>query len=319
MKSTLAVAALLGGSQAISQKIDKEADIYGANGQGYANNDASYDSSRIGIDITKQGTGATCRPGDWTTVHWVGTLKNGRVITDSRAEPGGLPKTFALGAHEVFKCWDLAIPKLKQGSKARLNCPSYYAYGNAFTWPPVGGSPIPLNSDVDFDIEVVQCNRTPTWTEYYKQPRTTTMQPNKCMWLHLEEADATANDMVLTEQEGKAIVHNKQRGDLSQQWIWTSDGRLKNLGTNKFLVDDNGDAELSGNGHKWWFDQNTHTIGKKIAAYNPERNDWVSHKYLSVPKEHLMPGSEVDVLMARAAQETNIHWRIEYCDVHNRS
>jgi hypothetical protein len=319
MKSTLAVAALLGGSQAVSQKAVRDADIYGANGTGYSNNDAGYDSSRIGIDIKRAGSGSNCRPGDWTTVHWVGTLKDGRVITDSRAEPGGLPKTFALGAHEVFKCWDLALPKLQKGSFASLNCPSYYAYGNAFTWPPVGGEPIPLNSDVDFDIEVVDCNRTPTWTEYYQQPRTTTMQPNKCMWLHLEEADSTVNDMVLTEQEGKAIVHHKQRGDASQHWVWTNDGKLKNIGTGKFLVDDNGDAELGAAGQNWWFDQETHTIGKKIAAYNPERNDWVMHKYLSVPKEHLMPGSEVDVLMARAAQDTNLHWRIEYCDVHDRT
>jgi len=73
---------------------------------------------------------------------------DGRVVTDSRAEPGGLPKTFALGAHEVFSCWDLAIPKLKQGAKARLTCPSYYAWGTAYTWAPIGGEPIPLGSDV---------------------------------------------------------------------------------------------------------------------------------------------------------------------------
>jgi len=41
-------------------------------------------------------------------------------------------------------------------------------------------------------------------------------------------------------------------------------------------------------------------------------------KYLSLPKEKLMPGSEADVLMARAAESTNFHWRIEYCDVHLR-
>lgn len=174
-----------------------------------------------------------------------------------------------------------------------------------------------MNSDVDFDIEVVDCNRTPTFTQYYDQPKTTTMQPNKCMWLHLRESDATGNDMVLTEQEGLAIVHHKQRGDKSQQWIWDG-ARLKNLKTNKYLKDQNGDAVLSTSGDSWWFDDKSATIGKKIAAYTPDRNDWVMSKYLSLPKEHLMPGSEVDVLMARAAMDTNKHWRIEYCDTHNR-
>jgi hypothetical protein len=215
----------------------------------------------------------------------------------------------------------LAIPKLRKGAKATLHCPSYFAYGSAFTWPPIGGAPIPLNSDVDFDIEVVDCNRTPTWTTFYKQPKTTTMQPNKCMWLHLIEADATGNDMVLTLQEGRAIVHNKQRGDKTQQWKWNEfTGELTNLESGLTLKDDGGDAVVTGGtGHKWWFDQKTGTIGKKIAAYTKDRNDWVMHKYLSVPKEHLMPGSNVDVLMARAAMDTNSHWRIEYCDVHNRA
>jgi len=320
MKSySVAVAALLGSTQAINQKSTGAGDVYGPNGSGYSNTDANYDLSRIGISVTSEGKGSTCRPGDWTTIHWVGTLKDGRVVTDSRAEAGGLPKTFALGAHEVFRCWDLALPKLKQGSKARLDCPSYYAYGNARTWPPVGGEPIPLNSDVDFDVEVVECNRTPDFTDYYKQPKTTTMQPNKCMWLHLVESDATVNEMVLTEQEGKAIIHNKQRGDLSQQWEWNDKNQLVNLGTKKQLIDDNGDAELGAKGAEWWYDQNTRTIGKKIAAYSEERNDWVMHKYLSVPKEKMMPGSEVDVMMARAAQDTNKTWRIEYCDTHDRT
>jgi hypothetical protein len=34
---------------------------------------------------------------------------DGRVITDSRSEAGGVPKTFNVGNSEVFKCWDLAI------------------------------------------------------------------------------------------------------------------------------------------------------------------------------------------------------------------
>lgn len=316
MKYTFAILALVSNSQAIRSKTSASPDVYGNNGSGYSNTDASYDLSRIGIDIQTPGTGKDCKVGDWTTIHWTGTLMDGRVITDSRAEPSGLPKTFALGAHEVFSCWDLAIPKLKQGAKARLTCPSYYAYGGARTWAPVGGEPIPLHSDVVFDVEVVECNRTPEFTEYFQQPVTTTMQPNRCMWLHLEESASTGNDMVLTEQEGRAIVHHKQRGDQSQQWKWNSDGRLVNLGNGQELADDQGDAELAaaGKGSVWWYDSESERITKRIAAYTEDNNDWVMNKYLSVSKEQLMPGSEVDVLMARAAMDTNKTWRIEYCD-----
>jgi len=134
------------------------------------------------------------------------------------------------------------------------------------------------------------------------------------MWLHLVEADATGNEMVLTEQEGRAIVHNKQRGDTSQQWKWTDKQKLVNIGTGTELNDSNGDANLDKSGSVWWYDSENMRITKRIAAYTEDRNSWVMNKYLSVPKEKLMPGSEVDVLMARAAMDTNKTWRIEYCD-----
>jgi len=115
---SIAVAALISESSAINQKSAQGPDVYGPNGANYSNVDATYDLSRIGINISEMGSGDNCKPGDWTTVHWTGTLPDGRVVTDSRAEPGGLPKTFALGDHEVFACWDFAIPKLKQGASA---------------------------------------------------------------------------------------------------------------------------------------------------------------------------------------------------------
>ena len=121
--------------------------------------------SRIGINFDKKGSGPQCNTGDWTTVHWVGRLKDGRVVTDSKMEGDQRPKTFTLGDHQVFKCWDLAITQLHKGDKAHLTCPSYYAYGGAFTQAPLGGEPIPLHSDIDFDIEIVDCNRVPDFTE----------------------------------------------------------------------------------------------------------------------------------------------------------
>jgi len=102
--------------------------------------------------------------GDWATVHWTATIEDGRVVSDSRAEPGGRPKHFTLGDHQVFSCWDIAIPQLKEGSVATLHCPSFYAWGGAHTLSPLGGDPIPLHSDVDFQIEVVECNRVPVIT-----------------------------------------------------------------------------------------------------------------------------------------------------------
>lgn len=82
-------------------------------------------------------------------------------MTDSSLEEDGQPKLFALGNSDVFKCWEMALPKLKKGAHARLSCPEDLVFGGAHTWAPVGGEPIPLHSDIDFDIEVIDCNRNP--------------------------------------------------------------------------------------------------------------------------------------------------------------
>lgn len=56
------------------------------------------------------------------------------------------------------------MPTLRPGFKATLNSPSNLAWGNAFTPAPIGGEPIPIGSDITFDIEVMACDRSPTWT-----------------------------------------------------------------------------------------------------------------------------------------------------------
>jgi len=223
---TGAVAALIGLVDAVMIKPD----VYGPEGENYENNSANYEMSRIGIDITTKGGKDLCKPGDWTTIQYVGSLKDGRVVTDTRAEAGGLGKTFALGAHETFRCFDNAITQLHQGDKATVKCPSFQVWGDAWTQAPVGGEPIPLGSDVDFELEIVECNRNPEFTKQTIQPVTTTMQPNKCMYLHLEEADHTAYELVLSCQDGAdwgswwpakyCMLEHKVEDDESQQWFW---------------------------------------------------------------------------------------------------
>jgi len=139
----------------------QEGDVFGPNGQNYKNLNAGYDLSRIGIDVKTPGQGDKCRPGDWASVHYTASLEDGRVVSDSRAEPGGRPLHFTLGDHQVFSCFDIALPQLSEGATATLHCPSFYAWGAAYTQAPLGGEPIPLHSDVDFQIDVVECNRVP--------------------------------------------------------------------------------------------------------------------------------------------------------------
>jgi hypothetical protein len=140
------------------------------------------------------------------------------------------------------------------------------------------------------------------------------------MWLHLEESEDTKNDMVLTVQDGRTIVHHREYTDLAQQWSVDAEGHLhpfSGAATDVLLTNGLIGAGKAGDKQTWWFDSENHSITTDVEGlwtYTPNKNFKSTHKYLAVPKEKLMPGSEVRILMAREAEQMNHHWRIEYCD-----
>jgi hypothetical protein len=195
----LTVALFLGSASAVL--IKSKPDVFGPNGENFQNNSPVQDTARIGISRTTQGSGPQCTPGDWAIVHWQGHLTDGRLVTDSRAEGLGYPKTFGVGKSEVFRCWDLALQQLHKGDKATVNCPADLVWGGAYTQSPLGGDPIPLNSDVVFDLEVLDCARHPDSFQRhdYSQPHTTTLQPGRCFFLRANLDKDTNTDLVLTD------------------------------------------------------------------------------------------------------------------------
>ena len=247
------------------------------------------DLSHIGIDINEAGAkdAKKCMPGNWATVHWTGSLMDGRVITDSRSEAGGLPKTFNVGQAEVFSCWDLAIQKLNKGSKAHITCPAYLAYGTAYTQSPLGGEPIPLGSDMTFDLEVLDCNIEPTETEHV-QPVSTTMQPDTCFYLHNVGAEHTSLDLVLSTEAIQtsdkwpakyAIVEHRVYEDKQQQWYYNEkNGAIHNGADPGFFLDfdfgwamiadftksDKTSEHFPKENRKWYFDPVLRELTTKI-------------------------------------------------------
>jgi hypothetical protein len=174
---------------------------------------------------------------------------DGRVVTDSRAEPGGLAKTFNVGNSEVFRCWDLAIQQLHSGDNVTLKCPANLAWGQAYTWAPVGGEPIPLGSDIYFDLEIEDCNIHPTTIEH-PQPVTTTMQPDICFYLHFVPSEHTAFELVLSHEADEyakfwpakyAMIEHKVIDDPAQQWTYDEKtGAIKNIADGSYLDFDYG-------------------------------------------------------------------------------
>jgi peptidylprolyl isomerase len=97
----------------------------------------------------KEGTGPSPQAGQRVTVHYTGTLTNGKKF-DSSVDRGE-PFTFVIGRGQVIKGWDEGVMTMKVGGKRKLMIPANLAYGNRA----VGGV-IPANSDLNFDVELLK-------------------------------------------------------------------------------------------------------------------------------------------------------------------
>jgi len=104
--------------------------------------------SGLVMDTVKEGAGDEAKAGSTVTVHYVGTLTNGKKFDSSRDRGEGF--AFELGAGEVIKGWDEGVAGMKVGGVRKLTIPPELAYG-AMGYPPV----IPPHSTLVFEVELL--------------------------------------------------------------------------------------------------------------------------------------------------------------------
>ena len=104
--------------------------------------------SGLVYETLKEGTGPEVKAGQSVTVHYTGTLANGKVFDSSREK--GAPATFKIGVQQVIPGWDEGVPGMKVGERRTLTVPSALSYG-AIGQPPL----IPPHATLTFDIEVL--------------------------------------------------------------------------------------------------------------------------------------------------------------------
>jgi peptidyl-prolyl cis-trans isomerase A (cyclophilin A) len=111
---------------------------------------AGFDKTESGLryKFIQKGDGKQAEIGKTVSVHYSGSLENGKVFDSSYARKK--PIEFPLGKGHVIEGWDEGIALLKVGDKARFVIPSYLAYGTSGA-----GGVIPPNATLIFDVELM--------------------------------------------------------------------------------------------------------------------------------------------------------------------
>jgi protein-disulfide isomerase len=100
------------------------------------------------VKDVKVGTGPAVKSGDTVSVHYVGTLTDGKEFDSSRKH--GQPFDFEVGKGRVIKGWEQGLVGMKVGGRRTLVIPPDLAYG-----PRGMGAVIPPSSTLMFDIELL--------------------------------------------------------------------------------------------------------------------------------------------------------------------
>ncbi len=111
---------------------------------------AGFDKTESGLryKMIQIGSGKQAESGKTVSVHYEGSLENGKVFDSSY--PRKKPIEFKLGQGQVIEGWDEGIALLKVGDKARFVIPSYLGYGSSGA-----GGVIPPDATLIFDVELM--------------------------------------------------------------------------------------------------------------------------------------------------------------------
>jgi FKBP-type peptidyl-prolyl cis-trans isomerase len=105
-------------------------------------------ATELKIEDVKVGTGVEAVAGKEVSVHYTGTLTDGKKF-DSSVDRG-TPFKFKLGAGQVIQGWDKGVAGMKVGGKRKLTIPPQMGYGEQGA-----GGVIPPNATLLFDVELL--------------------------------------------------------------------------------------------------------------------------------------------------------------------
>jgi len=105
-------------------------------------------ASGVKYETLKEGTGAEAKPGQTVSVHYTGTLEDGKKFDSSRDRFE--PYSFTIGESQVIQGWHEGVAGMKVGEQRKLTIPASAGYGAQ------GKPPIPPNATLIFNIELLK-------------------------------------------------------------------------------------------------------------------------------------------------------------------
>lgn len=135
--------------QRIVQRKEKEESAKAVDGIKKKYPDAVTTQSGLMYVVKKQGTGKSPEKGTRISVHYTGTLLNGKEFDCSVGR--NQPFSFNVGKGDVIAGWDEAFLAMKKGEQRILIIPPELAYGSRGA----GGGIIPPNSWLVFEVELI--------------------------------------------------------------------------------------------------------------------------------------------------------------------
>lgn len=102
---------------------------------------------QIGLQVVQAGTGAFVLADDVVLIKYEGRLADGTVFDSAEQAP--------LDAGSVVPGFSQGLQRMQVGGKYKLSIPSELGYGSEGAQRPDGSFAIPPNSDIEFDVEVL--------------------------------------------------------------------------------------------------------------------------------------------------------------------